>query len=323
MKESSADSERIAPPKIPVLLGATASGKTALSLSLATALNAEIISADSRQVYRDLTIGSAKPTDEQLALVPHHFINELDLLDPFDSGAFAAQAAERIADILNRGKRVLVVGGSTLYLRGLTGGFSDLPKGDAAIRARLLDELHQLGAATLYDRLKQLDPEHAATLDDTKTQRLIRSLEVIELSGKKLSDLHSTVKPPQFEFILFGLDVPREALYNRINRRVDEMMQNGFLEEAAQLYEQYGERHRAQKINALETVGYKELFEYLDKKITLADAVLLTKQHTRNYAKRQLTYFRNQFDVQWIPAPASEYDVPAAVERILTHLRPS
>jgi tRNA dimethylallyltransferase len=192
------------------------------------------------------------------------------------------------------------VGGSTLYLKSLTSGFSELPVGDEAIRNRLYKELRDIGSEKLYERLKFLDAERAKTLDHTKTQRLVRSLEVIEVSGKKMSDLQSASRlAPPFEFQLVALDLPREALYERINRRVDEMMKQGFLDEVRGLHQDFGEAHKLKKINALETVGYKELFNYLDGAIKLDDAIELIKQHTRNYAKRQLTFFRNQFNATW------------------------
>jgi len=294
--------------KIPVILGATASGKTALAIELALKFNAEIISADSRQIYHELTIGSAKPSPEALATVPHHFINEKSLLEDYDAASFANDAWQRIRDILARGKRVIVAGGSTLYLKSLIVGFSELPSADHALRARLYKELQTLGSEKLYERLKHLDPDRAKTLDHTKTQRLIRSLEVIETTGRKMSELQSTRHhAPPFEFLCIGLDVPRDTLYERINQRVDEMMQNGFLEEVQSLYHRFASTHKQRKINALETVGYKELFSFLEGEISLDAAILLIKQHTRNYAKRQLTFFRNQLHVQWVQASSPSF----------------
>ncbi|MCS6989874.1 MAG: tRNA (adenosine(37)-N6)-dimethylallyltransferase MiaA [Chloroherpetonaceae bacterium] len=306
--------------KVLVLLGATASGKTSMAIELALKFNAEIISADSRQIYRELSIGSAKPSSEELAMARHHFINEKDLLDDYDAASFAQDAWRRIADVWARGKNALVVGGSTLYLKSLVVGFSELPSGDDAVRARLFKELEELGSETLYERLKRLDPERAKTLDHTKTQRLVRSLEVIELSGRKMSELQAERRcAPPFEFELVGLDLPRERLYERINRRVDEMMRKGLLDEAKWLYETFGERRKQAKINALETVGYKELFSFLDGTIALQVAIDLVKQHTRNYAKRQLTFFRNQFAVRWIDASSPSFALNQ-ISSILTRL---
>ncbi len=306
--------------KIPVILGATASGKTALAIELAVKFNAEIISADSRQIYHELTIGSAKPSPEALATVPHHFINEKELLEDYDAASFASDAWQRIRDILARGNRVIVAGGSTLYLKSLIVGFSELPSGDSLLRARLYKELETLGSQVLYERLKRLDPERAQTLDHTKTQRLIRSLEVIETTGRKMSELQSALyHAPPFEFLCIGLDVPRDTLYERINQRVDEMMRNGFLQEVQSLYHRFASTHKQRKINALETVGYKELFSFLEGKISLDAAVLLIKQHTRNYAKRQLTFFRNQLPVQWVQALSPSFALNQ-ISSIFTHL---
>lgn len=305
-------------PKVLTLVGATASGKTALSLRLAEALNAEIISADSRQIYRELTIGAAKPAPEDLTRIPHHFINELSLPAEYDAGAFMVEARARIAEVFARGKTPLVVGGSTLYLQGLTQGFAELPKSNPAIRKRLYDELATCGKDALYARLQALDPEQAQTLDPTKTQRLIRSLEVIEITGQKLSELKQHSQPPPFEFVLIGLEMPRDALYARINLRVEKMMQEGLLDEARTLYERFGKQHQSQKINALETVGYKELFEHFRGERALAQTIELIKQHTRNYAKRQLTFFRNKFKVAWIDAPQSEREAAFAQQRVIS-----
>ena len=306
--------------KIPVILGATASGKTALAIELALKFNAEIISADSRQIYRELTIGSAKPSPEALATVPHHFINEKSLLEDYDAASFANDAWQRIREILARGKHVIVVGGSTLYLKNLIVGFSELPSADPTVRARLYKELETLGSEVLYERLKRLDSERAQTLDHTKTQRLIRSLEVIETTGRKMSDLQAAFHhQPPFKFDCIGLDVPRDGLYERINQRVDEMMQNGFLEEVQSLYHRFGSTHRQRKINALETVGYKELFAFLEGTYSLEQAISLIKQHTRNYAKRQLTFFRNQLHVQWNQAASPSFALNQ-ISSILSHL---
>lgn len=294
--------------KIPVILGPTASGKSAIALALALEFNAEIISADSRQIYCELTIGSAKPSPEDLAKVRHHFINERQLHEHYDAASFAHDAWQRIADIIARGKNVIVAGGSTLYLKSLVAGFSDLPSSHSAIRKRLYQELETLGSQALYERLKRLDPERAQTLDHTKTQRLIRSLEVIEMTGRKMSDLQAELYHiPPFEFECIGLDVSRQILYERINRRVDEMIQRGLLAEVQSLYHRFASIHKQTKINALDTVGYKELFAFLDGHLSLDTAVSLIKQHTRNYAKRQLTFFRHQLSVQWIKADETSF----------------
>lgn len=300
------------------IVGPTAVGKTELALHLAEQIGAEIVSADSRQIYRELTIGSAKPSKDDLARVPHHFIDERSLPEPYDAGTFALEAEARLADILQRGKIPIVVGGSTLYVQGLVQGFATLPKSNPHIRKRLYEELHALGAGALYARLQALDPKQAQTLDPTKTQRLIRSLEIIELTGQKVSDLQQQHRLPRFRFTVVGLDLPRKVLYERINARVLTMMQNGLLKEAEMLYQKFGKQHREAKINALETVGYKELFEMFEGKHSLSDAIALIQQHTRNYAKRQLTFFRNKLTVHWMAAPEHERDLRFALQRVIS-----
>lgn len=334
------------PAPVLVLLGATASGKTALSIKLAERLNAEIVSADARQIYRRMTVGTAKPSTEDLARMPHHFINELDVTQPFDAGDFALQATERLKDIHKRGKAALVVGGSTLYLRALIEGLHDLPKRDFFIRARLEAELAAHGIEALFTRLQQLDAAYAGLVDRHNPHRVIRALEIIEASGKSVSELQQRpVPPPAFDFRLLGLELPRDLLYERINRRVEAMMSAGLLQEARSLYDEYIYPRRdllRQKkpdalqhgdaapapvsasvqapvepsLQALNTVGYQELFAFFDGDTTLETAVTLIKQHTRNYAKRQLTYFRKQFDTTWIAAPMGDEPVDLTVEKI-------
>jgi len=302
-----------AQPPIFVLLGPTASGKSALALTLATTIDAEIISADSRQIYRELTIGSAKPSPDMLLKVKHHFINEKNIGEPFTAGDFASEAVRRIDDIHQRGKRVIIAGGSTLYLEGLLHGFADLPPANPHIRAKLIAELERYGSAQLYKRLQQQDPEQAKTLDATKSQRLIRSLEIIEITGKSVTELQAlgNVQHANLNFRTFGLAMPREQLYQRINQRVDEMITAGLCSEAEGLYQQYRDIFGDKRISALQTVGYQELFQYFAGIIDFAEAVTLIKQHTRNYAKRQLTFFNNRLTVQWLQAPENSADFTA------------
>jgi tRNA dimethylallyltransferase len=292
-------------PPVIVILGPTASGKSALALAVAKKIGAEIISADSRQIYKELNIGAAKPSAEVLQEVKHHFVNEKTVEEPFTAGDFAVAAVERIHDIHRREGRVVIAGGSTLYLEGILKGFADLPPADPEIRARLLVELERFGNAQLYERLRQRDPEQAATLDPTKSQRLIRSLEIMEISGKSVTELQSLGKAgdTDLRFITFGLSMPREILYQRINQRTDAMIDAGLCDEAEQLYHKYRELLVDKGTSALKSVGYQELFHYFDGAINYAEAVRLIKQHTRNYAKRQLTFFNNRLTVNWVPAP--------------------
>ncbi len=291
-----------AQPPVIVILGPTASGKSALALAVAKKIGAEIISADSRQIYRELDIGAAKPLKEALQEVRHHFVNEKDIGDPFTAGDFATETIERIHDIHRRGKRSIITGGSTLYLEGVLKGFTDLPPANPEIRARLLLELQTIGKERLYEKLLKRDPDQAATLDPTKTQRLIRSLEIIEITGMSVTELHAKAKQRQvgLHFFTTGLSMPREMLYQRIIQRTDEMIEAGLCNEAELLYHKYGKLIAERKTSALQSVGYQELFQYFDQKIDFDEAVRLIKQHTRNYAKRQLTFFNNRLRVNWV-----------------------
>lgn len=293
-----------AQPPVIVILGPTASGKSVLAHAVAKKIGAEIISADSRQIYRELDIGAAKPAPEALQEVPHHFVNEKNIGEPFTAGDFAIEAIERIRDIHRRGKRAIIAGGSTLYLEGVLKGFAILPPANPEIRERLLAELKNSGKERLYEKLIQKDPEQAATLDPTKTQRLIRSLEIIEITGLSVTELQSRGKQQQTDlhFLTTGLSIPRETLYQRINQRTDDMITTGLCHEAELLYHKYQKLLADKKTSALQSVGYQELFQYFENTIDFAEAVRLIKQHTRNYAKRQMTFFNNRLTVNWVNA---------------------
>ena len=293
-----------AQPPVIVILGPTASGKSELALAVAKKIGAEIISADSRQIYRELDIGAAKPSPETLQKVTHHFVNEKNIGESFTAGDFATEAIKRILDIHRKGKRAIIAGGSTLYLEGVLKGFANLPPANPEIRERLLVELKHGGKELLYEKLIQKDPEQAATLDPTKTQRLIRSLEIIEITGLSVTELQSRGKQQQTDlhFLTTGLSIPRETLYQRINQRTDNMIESGLCQEAELLYHKYHNLLADKRTSALQSVGYQELFQYFDNTIDFAEAVRLIKQHTRNYAKRQLTFFNNRLTVNWINA---------------------
>lgn len=304
-------------PPVLVILGPTASGKTSLALHVARKTDAEIISADSRQVYRELTIGTAKPSPAELAAVPHHFIDEKNIGEHFSAGDFASQAERRVLEIHNRGKRAIVAGGSTLYLEALLKGLADLPPSDPEIRKALYTKWEKHGGEKLFQRLRQADPQQAATLDPTKTQRVIRSLEIIELSKRTVTELQRSRKPPRLNFRAYALRMPRERLYQRIDRRVEVMMAAGLEEEAKRLYERYRTILHTQRAGVLKTVGYQELFRYFEDETDLETAISLIKQHSRNYAKRQLTFFKNRLNVNWVDFSGDD-DIPAVlVDRFL------
>ncbi|WP_242664332.1 tRNA (adenosine(37)-N6)-dimethylallyltransferase MiaA [Chlorobium sp. N1] len=290
-----------------VLTGPTASGKSSLAHRLALLGDAEIVSCDSRQVYRELTIGSAKPDPGMLCEVRYHFIDEKELTEPFSAGEYALEAEARILGIIRRGKRAIVVGGSALYLQGLVEGFAGLPPKNAKVRQLLERQLADFGAERLYERLRKLDPQQAATLDPTKTQRLVRSLEIIETTGRSVTELQrthtdATTQKWKPNYTLFALLRPREELYGRINLRTEQMMHEGLLEEAEGLWRRYQREIEDRSLPSLCTVGYQELFEHFRGKTTLDEAVALIQQHTRNYAKRQLTFMRNRLQCRWVPA---------------------
>lgn len=279
-----------------ILTGPTAVGKTALSLDVADRLQAEIISADSRQIYKELSIGTAKPSADELATAHHHFIDERSLDEPFSAGAFAREAHERIADIQERGKVPLVVGGSTLYLHALQFGIADIPTIDASVRASIEERLQKDGPRSLYRELKIVDPDFAETLDPTKSQRLVRGLEVFHGTGKPLSHYHKAQTPPPYTFETIILHRDRSELYTRINQRVDIMLERGLVEETQSVLAS----GFSPTLNPLRTIGYQEVIAYLNGSYDYDEMVRLIKRNTRRYAKRQLTWFRRFPESQWI-----------------------
>lgn len=295
---------------IPILTGPTAVGKTDLSLDLARVLDAEIVSADSRQVYRELTIGTAKPDADTLGRVRHHFIDERSLGEPYSAGIFRAEANRRIADIIARRRTPLVVGGSTLYLRALKRGLADIPPVPARIRDALRRRLESEGAQTLFDELRRIDPRAAASMDTTKTQRLMRALEVHAATGRTLSSYHDEQEPPPYSFVTVVLFRDRPDLYARINRRVDEMMAAGLLGEVESLLNAGFDL----SINPLRTIGYQEPIAYLRGEVSREEMIRLIKRNTRRYAKRQLTWFRRDEDNLWVDTDQDPAALLASVE---------
>lgn len=281
---------------IPAIIGPTAVGKSAVGLALAERIGGEIISADSRQVYRQLTIGTAKPPPHERARVPHHFIDELDLSQPFSAGRFAEDAAERIESVLQRGAMPVVVGGSTLYVEALLHGLADIPSTSMRTRERLMERLDAEGAEVLFRELREVDPPSAATMDPTKTQRVVRALEVYEDTGRPLSAYHAQRSAAPFQFAPVVLTRPRAELYDRINRRVDRMLEAGLIDENRRLLESV----RSAAINPLRTIGYREPMAFLRAEIEYDEMVRLLKRNSRRYAKRQLTWFRRHEDYRWL-----------------------
>lgn len=278
------------------VVGPTASGKTAAAIQLAQYFNTVVISADSRQFYSEMSIGTAKPTPSELAAVKHFFIDSLSINETYSVGDYEKEAIELVTQLFKEHDKVIVAGGSGLFVKAICEGFDQFPDIQEGIREKLNVELAERGITELQERLKTVDQEYYGQVDLNNPQRVIRALEVFESTGKTYSSFrtkNTAVRP--FNIIKLGLNLPREALYARINARVDDMLSNGLVEEVRSLLPS---RH----LNALNTVGYSELFDYFDGKCDLARAVEQIKQNTRRFAKRQLTWFRKDGDITWFKA---------------------
>ncbi|MFN0157358.1 MAG: tRNA (adenosine(37)-N6)-dimethylallyltransferase MiaA [Bacteroidota bacterium] len=287
---------------IPVLVGPTASGKTEVSLHLAKFLGGEILSADSRQIYRYLDIGTAKPTMQQRSQVPHHFIDIINPDQEYNAGTFGVEGRAVIDDLLARKITPVIVGGSGLYIRSLIDGLFDGPPADAEFRKLLEIRLEREGIEPLMDDLRRIDPDLADEIDRTKPRRVIRALEVHHLTGTPLSRLHRENAPPiTFVPLMFGIAWQRDDLYARIEQRCDAMLAQGLMNEVEEL-ENRGYHSRA---IALNTVGYAEVFDYRLGKISYEDMIRLFKQNSRRYAKRQLTWFRRDERIEWLDVSES------------------
>jgi len=285
--------------KLIVIAGPTAVGKTATAIRLAQQLKTEIISADSRQFYNEMSIGTAKPDAEELSQAKHHFINSHSITDNFTVGDFEKEALLLLDELFKTHDQLIMVGGSGLFIQAVTQGFDNLPAANPEIREKLNQEFAEKGIEHLQQKLKDADPDYYNKVDLNNPQRLIRALEVFQATGKSFSSYRkATVNTRPFESIKIVLDLPREELYDRINRRVDIMIEQGLVEEVHSLLPY-------RQLNALNTVGYSELFDYFDGKTDLPAAIDLIKQNTRRFAKRQLTWFRKDKEMKWLNA-ASE-----------------
>lgn len=279
------------------IVGPTCSGKTDLSIQIAEKLDAEIISCDSRQIYKYLDIGTAKPDKISLQKIKHWFIDMLYPDQTYSAGKFEREAEEVIEDIYARNKIPLVVGGSGLYIKALIDGIVDPGPIDQNIRAELQEELAKKGRLALYEKLKQIDPELAQTMGPQNYKRVLRALEVFYTTGRKLSEFHKiSANKIKFKFIQFGITMDRQKLYERINLRVDRMIELGLIDETKRILDM----GYSKELNSLNTVGYKEIIEYLENKISLERANELIKRNTRRYAKRQITWFRADERIIWI-----------------------
>ncbi len=288
-------------PRLIVITGPTAVGKTSVSVALAKHLSTSIISADSRQFYREMRIGTVTPKPEEMENVPHYFIGNLSIKKDYNASRFEEEALNLLEELFKKNSNVILTGGSGLYINALCHGIDDLPDPDDTLREELKRLLREEGIAALRKKLKMLDPVYYEEVDLANPKRLMRALEVCLTTGKPYSSLRQhRHKERDFTILKIGLYREREILNERINYRVDQMMEEGFLKEAKKLI-------RYRNLNALNTVGYKELFCYLDGDITLEQAVTDIKTHTRRYAKRQMTWFLKDQEIHWVEAKNLSY----------------
>lgn len=276
--------------KVIAIVGATASGKTAYAIELAKKIDGEIISADSRLVYKGFDIACAKPTIQERDGIPHYMIDIVEPEIDYSAGLYETEAKKCIENIIARGKTPVITGGTGLYYRVLLEHY-DLPKVEPDYEYR--KELKKENTTALYDSLSKLDPVCAQKIDGNDKKKIIRALEVIHITGKPMSELQGQ-KEPEYEVEWIGRNFPRNELYDRINRRVDLMFENGIIEETKALLRRHGRIP-----NIIYTIGYQEVIAYLDGILTLEEAKEKLKQNTRNYAKRQLTWFRKNENIQW------------------------
>ncbi|MFJ7826171.1 tRNA (adenosine(37)-N6)-dimethylallyltransferase MiaA [Psychrobacillus sp. NPDC096623] len=275
------------------IVGPTAVGKTALSIQLAKAFNGEIINGDSMQVYRELHIGTAKITQEEMEGIPHHLLDIKDPTESFSVAEYQKLVRGKIEEITSRGKLPIIVGGTGLYIQSVLYDFrfTEQPNRDE----NRLAELERMTPDSLFERLNSLDPKAAKKIHPNNVQRVIRAIERVELTGKQKNDIEQNQGQEKvYHHYIIGLSIDREQLYGRINHRVDIMLEKGLLEEVKTLYSK-----GIRDVQSIQAIGYKELYAYLDGNVSFEDAIDQLKQNSRRYAKRQLTYFRNKMDIHW------------------------
>lgn len=279
--------------KLVVIVGPTAVGKTALAIDVAKAFQTEIISADSRQIYKELTIGTAKPTQAELQEVPHHFIDSHSILEDFDAATFGEEALALIYKLFEKHEVVVVCGGSGLYIKALLEGFDDIPEVPDSVRDQLIEDFESKGLLWLQNTMRELDPEHFKKIDQKNPMRLMRALEVRIATGQSISAFQKqSIKELPFKVVKIGLELDRAKLYERIDKRMDEMIAAGLFEEAKQFYP-------LKDKNALQTVGYQEIYGFMDGAYDQSETIRLLKRNSRRYAKRQLTWFKRDEQIQW------------------------
>ena len=293
--------------KLIVVAGPTAVGKTAVAVRLAQELNTSVVSADSRQIFREMSIGTAKPTAAEQAGIPHYFVDSHSVVEDYDVASYTDEALAVIGDLFQHRDEVILCGGSGLYIRGVCEGFDEMPEVPDDMRLELVEQYQKHGLQWLQQRMRELDPVGFSSMDQQNPHRLIRALEVRIHSGRSiLSFRKNERKPRSFDVIKIGLELPREELYDRIESRMDHMIAVGLFEEAEKLYPL---RHH----NALQTVGYQEIFDFMDNRYDLDECVRLLKRNSRRYAKRQLTWFKKDREFKWFS--------PDDVEGIIRYVR--
>lgn len=296
-----------------VLLGPTGVGKTELSLQVAERLKCPILSSDSRQIYKQMTIGTAAPTDEQLKRVPHYFVGILEPEDYYSASQFEDDAVSLIENLLKTHPVVITTGGSMMYIDAVCKGIDEIPTIDKKLRKEVYELYKKEGLDAIRARLKILDPVFYNEVDLKNPKRVIHALEVCLMAGRPYSSLRTNSKKERsFNIVKVGFARNREELYNRINQRVDKMIEDGLIEEAWKLYPK-------RRLNSLNTVGYKELFEYFDGNCSLDFAIDKIKQHSRNYARKQLTWFNKDKEINWINLSDNKTGV---VEKIVSLINP-
>ena len=289
------------------IVGPTAVGKTQVAIQLAKEYRTSIISSDARQIFKELVIGTAKPSSVELQDVRHYFINTHSILDDFNAGLFAAQSEQIINELFKTNDVVVLCGGSGLYIKALLSGFDSIPEVSSEIREEIILEYRQNGLMWLQREVMYIDPEFYNTADQSNPQRLMRALEVFRSSGEPFSSFKSTpAKSLPYRVIKIGLNLDREELYQRIDKRMDKMIEAGLFEEAEKFY-QY------KNLNALRTVGYSEIFDFIDGRYDKNEAIRLLKRNSRRYAKRQLTWFKSDQELTWFH--------PDAYQAILTFIK--
>lgn len=293
------------------IVGPTAIGKTSLSILIASYFNTEIISCDSRQFYKEMTIGTAVPEKEELAVVPHHFIQNRSIFEDYNVGAYERDALNVLDTLFKKHNTVVMVGGSGLYVKSVLEGLDDFPKIDPSIRLELKHVLETEGIIPLQDQLKKLDVTTYNTIDIENPQRVIRALEICIGSNLPYSSYTGKLKKKRkFNSIVIGLNGEREKIYERINRRVDLMVEKGLLDEAKKLYPN-------KELNALQTVGYKELFSFFEEKVTKDEAIQEIKKNTRRFAKRQLTWFNKDASIYWFDFETDTDNILKKIEDVI------